>query len=245
MYNDFTQVLPDRILLKGYDLCELASSVSFGDVVYLLAKGVMPTGQEGRMIEAILICCSEHGSNAPSTFIARATASCGVPIQAAIASGVNSIGNYHGGAGETLAEIMQKFVLKNPHLSIEELANDLIGYFLSQGMRVPGFGHRQHNPDPRAKTLIELGRRWNICGRYTNLVEKISEILRTTRAENLHINVDGALAALISDMGLHWSYAKSLFILSRVAGITAHVLEEIENAKPLGFIREIQKDKTP
>lgn len=243
MPGDFTQVLSDRILVRGYDLCELASTISFGDVIYLLAKGVMPTGHEGKLIEAILICCCEHGSQAPSTFIARATASCGVPIQTAIASGVNAIGDHHGGAGEILAKVMQEFVLQKPQMSNEELAKDLIRYFISQGMRIPGFGHRQHNPDPRAVTLINLGRKWGICGRFTDLTEKISEILRTTRSESLHLNVDGALAALISDMGLHWHYAKSLFILSRVAGLSIHVFDEIENGKPLSFIKEMQENK--
>lgn len=243
MLPEITTIFPDRILVRGHNICALASTVSFGDVIYLLAKGVLPSGNEGKLIEAMLICCCDHGINAPSTLIARSTASCGVPLQAALAAGVNSIGDYHGGAGEELARALQEHVAKRPHSSNEELAYELIDYFVAQGKRVPGFGHRQHNPDPRAVTLVDLGRKWNISDRYTDLVEKISAILQATRSEKLHLNVDGALAALISDMGLHWRYAKSIFIISRLAGLSAHVIEEFGSGSPLAFIKKVQMDK--
>lgn len=240
MSTKITDVFPEKILVRGIDVCELAEKITFGDVIYLLAKGVLPKENEGRLIEAMLVCCCDHGIDAPSTFIARATISCGVPLQAAIAAGINAIGDYHGGAGEALAKALQEFMLLYPQMSIEDLANQVIGYFVNQSMRVPGFGHRQHNPDPRALKLIEMSRNWGLSGKYTDLVEKISEILRASRSSKLHVNVDGAIAALISDLGLHWRFAKSIFIIARVAGLNAHVIEELEIGQPLGFIKSAQ-----
>ncbi len=50
-----SQVHPDRILVRGYNLAELAGAYSFGDVVYLLMSGELPPNREGALIEAILV----------------------------------------------------------------------------------------------------------------------------------------------------------------------------------------------
>jgi len=230
-----SQVYPDRILVRGYSLVELVGTYTFGDVVYLLMTGELPHGQEGRLVEAILVSCAEHNINTPSTHAARTVANCGVPLQTAIAAGVSAIGEYHGGAGEACARILQEEVSAHPETSPDALAQDIVEDFRRGKRRIPGFGHRIHDPDPRAVRLLSLADEWGISGPHVALARAIVTALQATTGRSLPMNVDGALAALISDMGIGWRYGKALFIIARTAGLAAHVHEEITTGKPFKF----------
>lgn len=236
-----SQVYPDRILVRGYNLVELATTHSFGDVVYLLLTGELPRGREGQLIETMLILCAEHSINAPSVHAARTVASCGVPMQTAIAAGVSAVGEHHGGAGEQCAKILQEAILENPEMSFDALAEKIVRDFQARGERLPGFGHRFHNPDPRAERLLALADEWVISSAHVALARAIVNVLRAS-GRALPLNVDGALAALISDMNMDWRYGKAIFIIGRSAGLAAHVHEEMTTGKPLKFIppREIE-----
>lgn len=64
----------------------------------------------------------------------------------------------------------------------------------------------------------------------SNAIEK--ELEKQT-GKNLPINVDGAIAAISSDMGFDWRLGKGFFLIGRVAGLTAHVYEEQTREKPM------------
>ena len=83
-----SRVRPNEILVRGYAIEELASRRSFGDVVCLLFTGELPRGNEGRLVEAILVTCCEHSLASPSVDAVRFVASSGVPLQTAVAAGV-------------------------------------------------------------------------------------------------------------------------------------------------------------
>ena len=230
-----SQVYPDRILVRGYSLVDLMGTYTFGHVVYLLMTGELPQGQEGRLVEAILVSCAEHSINTPSTHAARTVVNCGVPLQSGIAAGVSAIGEYHGGAGEACARMLQETVLTHPESPPEALAWDIVEDFRQGGRRIPGFGHRIHDPDPRAVRLLALADEWGISGPHVALAQAIVVALQVATGRSLPMNVDGALAALVSDMGIDWRYAKALFIIARTAGLAAHVHEEITTGKPFKF----------
>ncbi len=236
-----SQIYPDRVLVRGYNLVDMAGGYTFGDVVYLLMTGELPRGPEGRMIEAMLVICAEHSINAPSTQVARTVASCGVPMQCAIAAGINAIGEYHGGAGEACAKMLQ-VALRHPESDPESLAAHIVAEFRQAGQRIPGFGHRFHNPDPRAERLLALADTWNISGPHVTLARAIEAELERAAQRPLPLNVDGAQAAILSDMGIDWRYAKAVFIIGRTAGLAAHVHEEWTSGSPLKFAgkREIK-----
>lgn len=239
-----TQIQPNKILVKGYNLVDLAGKRSFGDLVYLLARGELPAGREGQLLEAMLICCVDHGLNTPSTHVARSVANCGVPIQSAVAAGISAIGDHHGGAGETLAQVLQALVQDHPAEPPEALAQQVIAHFTGQGQRVPGFGHRFHNPDPRAVLLFDLAEQWGLSGQYTALGKAIEGRLAGQTGRALPINVDGALAVLLSDIGFPWRYARAIFLIARTPGLVAHVDEELERGKPFQFIHPVSENYT-
>jgi citrate synthase len=231
-----SQVYPDRILVRGYNLVDVAEARSFGDVVYLLLRGELPEGREGRLIEVMLSMMVEHSINAPSIHAARTVAACGSPVQTAVAAGVSAIGDYHGGAGEACARILQEaLAAAPPDADLDALAAQIVDEARQAGRRLPGFGHRFHNPDPRAVRLLALAQAWEIAGRHTALALALVDALAERTGRSLPLNIDGALAALISDMGFDWRLGKGFFIIARTAGLLAHVHEEMTTGKPFGF----------
>jgi citrate synthase len=231
-----SQAFTDRIEVRGYDLVTLAGRIGFGEMVYLLLRGELPAPEAGQMIETMLVIMAEHSINAPSTFAARTVANSGSPLQTAVAAGISAIGDHHGGAGEACARILQKAVAAAPQpLDAAAVAARIVATAAAGGQRLPGFGHRVHNPDPRAVYLLALGRELGLTGPHTEVAEAIVAVLHEQTGRALPLNVDGALAALSSDMGFDPLMAKGLFILARTAGLLAHVQEEITQGKPMKF----------
>lgn len=233
--TELTSISPNHIRIRGYDVTDLATRLSFGDLIYLLAQGNLPRGDEGKLIEAMLICCIDHGINTPSTQVARMVASCGSPLQSAIAAGVSALGDHHGGAGEALARAMQSVLQAANQPNLEQAAGEVIASFRKEGGRVPGFGHRVHHPDPRAVCLLALADDWSLSGRYVDLARAIERQLQVQTGHSLPINVDGVLAALLSDLGFHWRYARGIFIIARTAGLAGQVSEEMDHGGPMRF----------
>lgn len=233
------EVNDDRILLRGYDLVEMGGRFSFGDTVYLLMMGELPPGREGDLLEAMLVMTAVHGINSPSTHTTRAVASCGAPLQTAVAAGISAIGEHHGGAGEACARLLQEAIRAHPDMSVDELAQLIVFEAREDKRRLPGFGHRIHNPDPRTERLFALSEEWGISGRHTALALAIASALQEATGRSLPLNVDGALAALISDMNMDWRMGKTIFILGRTAGLAAHAQEEFVSGKPLQFINNV------
>ena len=87
-----SRVAENEILVRGYPIEDLARRRSFGDVVWMLLSGELPRRGEGRLVEAILVACCEHSLASPSVDAVRFVASCGVPLQTAVAAGVSAIG---------------------------------------------------------------------------------------------------------------------------------------------------------
>src|SRR5215470_19488260 len=97
---------PNKILIRGYRVQDLMEHCSFGDIIYLTFTGELPTGNEGRIVEMIVVSSTDHSFLAPSIDATRFVASGGVPLQAAVAAGVISLGDHHGGAIEQCAKLL-------------------------------------------------------------------------------------------------------------------------------------------
>ncbi len=236
MQTGISQIYPDRIIVKGYNLVDLARKYHFGDLIFLMATGELPKNGEGDLVEAMLVICADHGVEAPSTLTARLVANTGAPLESAIAAGVSAISENHGGAGEALAKLLQETIAQHPGESNQILAHEIVCEWLEKKQRLPGIGHRFHNPDPRAEYLIQFASERNFSGAHLELAMAIKEELVIQSGVNRPLNVDGALAALLSDLGIHWSFAKALFIISRTAGLAAHVIEEKASNQPFRLV---------
>jgi citrate synthase len=228
-----TKVEPNKIITKGYPQDELIGNVPFSHVVFLLMKGGMPSENEGKMMDAILTACIDHGVTPPSSQASRVVASGGVPMPTAIAAGLMSIGDFHGGAIEKGALFLQKGVkrMKEEGKSSNEMAAVLVQESKEKGKRILGFGHRIHTDDPRTKKLLLLAEELGIAKEHVALSKAIAIELEKSLGKKLPINVDGCVAALISDMDFDWRLGKAFFVIGRTAGLTAQVYEEISREK--------------
>jgi citryl-CoA lyase len=209
----------------------MMEKLSFASVVYLILRGQLPDEREARMMEAILVSSIDHGASPPSVLGTRNVISGGNSLNAAVAGGVLVIGDSHGGAIEQSACILQEWARKDSQ--IEQLAKDLVADMKAKKKRLPGFGHRLHQTDPRTVKLFEIASQLQFSGRHTELAKAIESELEKTSGRKFPINVDGAIAAVISDMGFDWRLGKGFFIVSRVPGLIAHAYEEMTTQKPM------------
>lgn len=218
--------------IRGYKLTDLLQKVSFTQAIWLVLKGELSNKKEETMLNAILIASIDHGVEAPSTTVARITASCGVPLSTAVANGVAAIGDSHGGAIEAAAKIFQEAVEngKSPAEIVEKAR------FKSE--RIPGFGHKIYDTDPRTVALIEVAEKNGLKGKYVEIALEIEKELEKAVGKKLCLNIDGITAAIISEMGFDWRLGKGFFIIGRIAGLVAHVYEEKTREKPVRRISE-------
>ena len=225
--TSISRVRAGEILVRGYPIEQLMQRCSFGDVVYLLLRGELPAGNEGKMVEAILVSCCEHSLASPSVDAARFVASCGVPLQTAVAAGVSAIGEVHGGAMEACAITLREGVAAGTG------AESIVQQMRASGNRMPGFGHPVHRQqDPRVLTLLEMATHWNIADAHAALARELEESLERTLGRRLPMNVDGVIAALLCDMGIDPALGRTFFIVGRATGYAAHAHEQMTAERP-------------
>ena len=226
-----TDIGPGKIRIKGYNIADIMENLSYAEAVYLILKGELPTKAEAALMNAILVSSVDHGASPPSVLGTRTVASGGNSLNAAIAGGVLVIGDSHGGAIEQSAKIMQEWVKKGE--SPDQAASGLVDWLKETKKRMPGFGHRLHKTDPRTAKLFDIAARHGFGGKHIELCKAIEKALVEKTGKALPINVDGAIAAVISDMGFDWRLGKGFFIISRVPGLLAHAYEEMTRERPM------------
>lgn len=212
-----------QVYIRGKSLSKMVEEFSFPDAVFFILSGKMPTIAESQLFNVILISSIEHGVETPSAYVARTVASTGNSINAAIAAGVLTIGEHHGGAGEGAAKIFQS----------GKSAKEIVAEAIKNKVRLPGYGHKIYkDADPRAQALLKIADKVKLSGKYVKLAQGIQKELKAQSGKDLPLNIDGAQAALLLEIGLDWGLVKSVFILSRLPGLIAHAHEEVSKEKP-------------
>jgi citrate synthase len=236
-----------HIWIRGHDITSLMKGASFADMVFLLHRGRLPSEGEGRLLDAILIAVADHGAGAPSCAAARLAASGNrQSLSAAVAAGILAIGDEHGGAGSACMEMIAGGVAlaAEESIAIEQAARRVIDLTRAQHKRLPGLGHRAHTHDPRTDVLFGMAREVGLAGNGIAFMEALEQGVRT-KIKPLPINVDGALAAVLYDIGFPPAFGKLIFIIGRVAGLSAEVAEEYEREKPMRIHIPVAYDGEP
>jgi len=230
-----TKIEPNKISVRGYSIDKLMGRVSFAQSIYLILKGNLPSENIGKLLDAIFVSSIDHGVTSPSTQAAITTASTGSELNAALASGILSINKYHGGAIESAMRIFYAIhelrVEKN--LSIGDSVKLIIAEMRDEKKVVFGFGHRIHTHDPRTTKLFDLAEQYEIAGDFVEIAKSIEKSLQEIIGKKLPLNVDGAIAAVLCDLGFTPEYGNLFFILSRISGHAAHIFEEKNRYKPM------------
>jgi citrate synthase len=239
---------PTHIRVRGHDVLDLMRQSTFSDLIYLLHHTRLPTPAERRLIDAILIGVADHGAGAPSCAAARIAASGNrQSVAAAIAAGVLTIGDEHGGAGSGCMELIAGGLdrARRDGRSFDEVAAQLVDEARDVKRRLPGFGHRVHTTtDPRVEVLFTLAETSGLAGDGIRFARALETAIRT-RLKPIPLNIDGALAAILIDLGLPSMVGKLLFIIGRVAGVSAEVLEEYAREKPMRIKFDVEYDGVP
>ena len=236
-----TYIEPNKILVRGYPLDEMMGRIQFGEAIYLLLTGELPTPSIGRLMDAMLISFIDHGATPPSTLAARNAATTGSSIRGAVAAGVLGFGRYHGGDALACRQLLDEgLALARTGKSLAEVATIQVDRLVtSNEIPPPGFGHRYHTTDPRATRLLQIAHELELDHEHAQLIRAIEHALKLHPAlkdRSLPVNVDGAIAAIAGDIGLPPEVADALLIISRVPGLAAHALEEQGRESPMRAI---------
>jgi citrate synthase len=223
------------IWVKGYDIGSLMQRSTFAETIFLLHLGRIPSKQEGRLLDAILISSADHGPGSPSAATARLACSGNRrSVSSAIAAGVLAIGDEHGGAGmacmETIAAGLA--LVKADGLSIEEAAGKIVDDARDRKTRISGMGHRVHSQDPRKDVLFGMAREFGLARDGIAFMLALEDAV-ATKIKPLPINIDGVLAAVLYDLGFPPIFGRLAFIIGRVAGLSAEVAEELAREKAM------------
>lgn len=217
---------PGRIDIRGEPIQSLIGTLSFPEMIWLMVRGDKPTPAQTHLFEAALVAAVDHGPQAPSIATARMAVTCGLPLNNAMASALNMLGDVHGGAGEQAVEMFHFLdSLEGP------VSSGLDAWIEKNGKIIPGYGHRFHTPvDPRAPRLMALVRDAVTQGACTGTFLEIGDAVETSLAERnnrpIPMNIDGATAVIYAELGFAPPLARGLFCISRSVGILAHAWEQ-------------------
>ncbi len=191
--------------------------------LYLLT-GKDPDDVTARALDVALILHADHELNA-STFAARVAAGTLADVYASITSAIATLsGPLHGGANEQVIRTLLRIGDVN---NVETYVDEA----LARKERIMGFGHRVYRTeDPRATHLRQMSRELGERAHNTGWFD-ISQALeaRVKARKGLNANVDFYSASVYYVMGIPIELDTPLFACSRIAGWTAHVLEQFAN----------------
>ncbi|MCD6516674.1 MAG: citryl-CoA lyase [Candidatus Aminicenantes bacterium] len=230
-----SEVGPNKVMVRGYPVDQLIGKISFSQAIYLVLKGEMPSEEVGKLMDAIFVSSVDHGASPPSVLTARTVASTGAEMNSAVAAGVQAISRYHGGAIE---EGMKLFIdinnrVKDTEKPLDDVVLSVLEEMKAKKKRASGFGHRFHTQDPRTKRLFELAGELGLAGVHVAAARAVEKGLKQVTGKHLPINVDGAIAALLCDLEIPPEIGNAFFIISRMAGLVAHVHEEKTRMRPM------------
>ncbi|WP_254437149.1 citryl-CoA lyase [Ruegeria arenilitoris] len=226
---------PGRIAFRGHPIQDLIGSVSFAQMIWLMVRGDMPTPEQAALFECALVAGVDHGPQAPSIAAARMAATCGLGLNNVMATGVNMLGDVHGGAGEQCAELYFDIAKRIDDGAEHESAvrDGIAAWREENGKIVSGFGHRFHKPvDPRAPRLMALVREaaksGTVDGRFADIGEAIQAEIGRKRGTEIAMNIDGATAVIFCELGFPPPLSRGLFCLSRSVGVLSHGWEQMQ-----------------
>jgi len=236
-HTAITQIQPNSVRVRGYDIAELMGAVSFGAAVYLILRGELPDEPTARLMDAILVSSIDHGATPPSVLAARTVASTGASLSQSVAAGISSINRWHGGAiqdcDKQLGRIIER--AEREGASLEKAAAAELAEMKQRRERMSGFGHRVHTSDPRTTRLFALAEQAGKVGRFVEAAHAVERAFAQS-GRALPINVDGAIGAILADLGFEPGVMNGLFMIARTPGLIAHVVEEQARQKPMRTI---------
>ena len=211
-------------LREGLPLIEADPTRGHAEDFLRMLHGKEPTEIQIKALNLYLILLADHGFNA-STFSARVTAGTLANMHSAITSAVGTLsGPLHGGANEKAMEMIIE-------VGNVENASAFVENALNTKQKIMGFGHRVYKVDDARKSHLKgmAKKIWEERGDMAlfNVSEEIEKQVKSKK--EIITNVDFYSAPLLYGLDIPTDLFTPLFAMSRVAGWTAHVLEQYKN----------------
>ena len=193
----------------------------FAENFLYMFRGKPADVEETAALDRFMILHADHGLNA-STFAARVTASTFSDMYSAVTSAIGTLrGKLHGGASERVMGML---------LNVDNVGevDAYIQGMLFDGKKIMGFGHRIYRAeDPRSRHLRKVGK--TLCQRIDRMdlyrkCRRIQDIVHKER--KIYPNVDFYAAIVLNALGVPKDFFTPFFASSRIAGWTAHILEQ-------------------
>jgi citrate synthase len=190
--------------------------------------GSVPDETAAHALDVALILHADHELNA-STFAARVTVATLTDMYSAVTSAIGTLaGPLHGGANVNVMNLLEQ-------IGEPDKADAIVAGMLADGKKIPGIGHRVYRAlDPRAVSLREMSRRLaETTGepKWYEISEKVQEAadkaLAAKGKTTLKANVDFFSASVYRMLEIPNDQFTPVFAISRVAGWTAHILEQL------------------
>lgn len=204
---------------------DLMGKKTFTEVMLMQILGRAPRGVDLRITDVVLIVLMEHGLT-PSAIATRLIyMSAPENLQGAVSAGLLAVGSSFVGTMENCAGLLDR-IAAAADPAAEALA--IARHYKGLKSPVPGFGHHLHKPvDPRAYKLLEMGRaEAELKGDKIRALETLSQAVDEVAGRPITINATGAVAALLGEIGVPTAVMRGFAVISRAAGLVAHIVEE-------------------
>lgn len=218
-----------HIKVRGHDLVQdIIGKTDFTSYFWLLVTGQMPSETQRFFADAVLCAIAEHGL-VPSVVATRMTyAAAPEAFHGAVAAGLLGCGSVVLGSAEVAGRFLAQVVASG------DPAGEIAALRAAK-KAIPGYGHPQHSEgDPRANLLLKLAADHGIEGPHIAALKAVQAALPAAIGRALPINVNGAIPAVMLDVGFPLAALKGISLLARTASLIAHLQEETE--RPIGFI---------
>jgi citrate synthase len=211
----------DRVR-NGNDIVDPREDLDHAANFLYMLNGEEPDDVLAETFDMALVLHADHGLNA-STFTSMVISSTLADLHSAIPGGIGALsGSLHGGANQDVMEAL----LELDDTDMEPV--EWVKHLLDEGRRVPGFGHRVYNvKDPRAKILGERSKELGDAAGDLKWYEYSTSIEEYIMSEKgLAPNVDFYSSSTYYQMGIPIDIYTPIFVMSRVGGWVAHILEQ-------------------
>ncbi len=215
---------------------------SIADVISLLWFKKRYPKWASDFLETVIKTVADHGPAVSGAHNARVTARAGKDLISALSSGLLTIGPKFGGAIDGAAKFFKDAQSKN------QTPINFVNEMKEKSINIPGIGHRiksKQNPDLRVTSLIEYAQKNFPSHKCLDFALGVEEVT-TSKKENLILNVDGTIGALLVDMWISLNYSNeeidkfietgtlnAFFVLGRTIGFIGHILDEKRLNMPL------------
>lgn len=213
----------DEPLYDGYPASELINKgYEIPHVIGLLWDKRLISRQEAEIIKRIMMLSADHGPCVSGALTTILAACAGIGMSQAVAAGLIMIGPRFGGAVTDAGRYFKHAV--DHKMSVDEF----LAYMKKNVGPVPGIGHRVksvRNPDKRVKELVGYVKSLGIKTPHLDFALEVEKVT-SAKKDNLILNVDGTMAAVLVDIGFPVDSLNGFFILSRTIGLIGHWVDQ-------------------